>query len=1094
MKVLILSSSLGSVNGADERSLLDLAANLRAQGHSVTCWGSSQAPGVRRIPALTRDDLEKLALHRLRDDSQLSSHPPAAGLHHWTLCTEEQLFGIAAAACLDEELQPSQPTVVYVKWQGGLVDAAGRSTALLEKLARANQDGRACTIIRVDRVYPPAIEPLAGCGFAFHSVAPWVTKQLAEIGVAADSVFELPDGVAGEPLRRARARRAQLRDEFGIPRSAIAILSVGAFDRESGNFPRVLRELAPFAKDPNIYWVTAGSRGKESTAWERQAKELFGERFRPIVGVLPERMPDLYGVADLAVCGSLGERPGMVYAETLLAGLPFVVHDSEITRWMAGDLPGQLAGVSRVDMQACGALNEAVGQWLVAMGNETGRGAIATVFENIRELHARRFSWESLGPRFAKAFRAAAEPEAVRARLRSCRARAASEAHARGVRLAQQGKAVEALRLLASALLCEETAERWNDLATCQMTCGHANEAEKSFRRAVQLDPNNAQALANFSVFLANRKRLADALPLIDRALAIPGEHQHALRGLRSLCAEAPAATPQPATTPAGAPIFENLPDGPLRILVAHETLPQTDCGGADVRLMQVLSALAAHGHAVTFVARLGLKRDRYTPPLEALGFTVHASDADHLKFLGVDAQSSWSFETVVQEGRFDVAILCEWFWTGTSIPEHYMDIIRRVSPRTRIAILSDDRHGLRELRKADLTKRLADIERGLDFQARETETYRRADIVLAITEEDRAGFLEITPDLATELLPMVAEKCAAGPGPAKRRHLLFLGSFSNLANLDGLDWYFARVWPLIRRRLPGAQMCLAGSSMPERVRALGDGIVGIGPVDDLGRAFAQYRVFISPIRYGTGIKTKNVAAMAHGIPVVTTTIGAEGMSLTGDEAAVSIADDEEAFAEAAVRLYQDDKLWRRQARAGREHILREFSRERLQMQVARFIDRVRNLQPKPYDPQHVPSYQRVERAFPEVLTHQPGPQRPGVRMVAYVHLGERLLAEGKPREALSQFRHAFHYLRGEVPNVSIFGRLLAGVERSYRELGDRESAERCARARASSSNDVREPVVEMENRGAGGEPAEALEAVSQPTVPSPENLSEALR
>ena len=625
------------------------------------------------------------------------------------------------------------------------------------------------------------------------------------------------------------------------------------------------------------------------------------------------------------------------------------------------------------------------------------------------------------------------------------------------------------------------------------MACQRVDDAERAYRRALELDPQNPAIFANFSVFLVNQKRHADAIPFIDRALTISGDHQQVMRDLRALCAKASDPAPKPAPPDISTRVQDNLaPHGPLRILVVHETLPQTDSGGADVRLMQVLSALSAQGHSMTFIARIGLRTELYVPPLKALGFTIYFNDTDRLKFFGSDRKSGWSFEELVQTGQFDVAILCEWFWTGTSIPEHYMDTIRRISPRTRIAVLSDDRHGLRELRKADLTKRLADIERGLDLQYRETETYRQADIVLAITEEDRAGFLKITPNLETELLPMVAEKCPPGPAAAKRKHLLFLGSFSNLANLDGLDWFFSRIWPLIQQRLPGVELHLAGSSMPDRARALGTGIVGLGHIDDLAHTFAQYRVFISPIRYGTGIKTKNVAAMAHGIPVVTTTIGAEGMSLRYNET-ISIADDEEAFAEAVVRLYQDDKLWRKRAKAGREHILRQFSFQNW-AKVRRFIERTRSLRPKPFDPNHVPPYQLVERYFPEVLTHQPGLDRPGVRMVAYVHLGERFLAEGNPAEALSHFRHAFHYLRGEIPNFSIFGRLLEGLERCYRELGDLDSAERCARARARDSKDVREPAVEMENRGAIGEPGAALDAVSNDSVAAADSPTEVLR
>lgn len=1091
MRVLILSSGLGFVNCGDERFLLDLAAQLRLNGLPVTCWGSSEAPDVRRIPTFRRDELQQLALERIRGDARV---PPffAADLHDWAMHTEEHLFGVAAAACLDDELRAKEPAVVYLKWPGGLVNAGGGSTALLERLVRAGREGPVQTVIRTDFAHKLIVERLAGQGFMFHSVSPWATKQLRDVGVPPEMVFELPNGVAGEPFRKARLRRSALRDEFHIPQNAFVILSVGALDRESNNFPFVLCEMTLLAKDLNIYWVVAGSRGKEPAAWERQAREIFGERFRPLVDIPFDRMPDLHGLADLAVCGRSSETFGLLHAETQLSGLPFVMHDCEVTRWMTAGLPPELAGASLVNMQAPGALSAAIVQWRSVLSDAKGREALSAILETFRALQAKRFSWESLGPRFAEAFRSMADPEAVQNRMRSYGQRIAAAAHTRGVSLAQAGKAAEALPFLAAALRGEETSERWNDWATCQVACRRPGEAERAYRRAIDLDPQNAEALANLSAFLANQKRHQEAIPFLERALAIPGgEHRQMLQHLLARCTAANGAVADPAVGEKVVPEPRKLAaKGPLRILVIHETLPQTDCGGADVRLMQIVCALRALGHAVTFVARLGLRRGRYEPPLKALGVKVYANDAPRVRFFGTDSQPRWSFEEVVKAGKFDAAILYHWFWTGPSVAEHYVSTIRRLSPATRIAVLSDDRHGLRELQMAGLTGRLTDIERGHDFQDRETETYRQADIVLGISEEDFAGFHKVTPDLETLLLPMIAEKTSAGPGPAKRRHLLFLGSFSNLANRDALDWFLQRVWPKIHERLPGVEMHLAGSSMPDSFRSLGNGIVGMGHAEDLALVHARHRVFVSPVRYGTGIKTKNLAALSYGIPVVTTTIGAEGLNLRDGET-VSIADDEESFAEAVVRLYQNDNLWRKQAKAARQHILRQFSPEKLMAGLIRFIERVRELQPKAFDPAFVPSYLLVESFFPEVLTHQPGKERPGVRLVAYVHLGERLLDQGKTAQALSQFRHAFHYLRGEIPNVSIFIRLLRGLERCYRELGDSESAARCTRQQSTRTASAREPVVEVENRGATDETAATIE--EGPDASAAERLSEAL-
>ena len=97
--------------------------------------------------------------------------------------------------------------------------------------------------------------------------------------------------------------------------------------------------------------------------------------------------------------------------------------------------------------------------------------------------------------------------------------------------------------------------------------------------------------------------------------------------------------------------------------------------------------------------------------------------------------------------------------------------------------------------------------------------------------------------------------------------------------------------------------------------------------VADLDPVFANCRVAFSPVRFGTGIKTKNLSALSHGVPLVTTTVGADGMNLHHDETAL-IADTPQEFADAAVRAYTDENLWHTLAQQGRTHITEYFSED----------------------------------------------------------------------------------------------------------------------------------------------------------------------
>jgi hypothetical protein len=118
------------------------------------------------------------------------------------------------------------------------------------------------------------------------------------------------------------------------------------------------------------------------------------------------------------------------------------------------------------------------------------------------------------------------------------------------------------------------------------------------------------------------------------------------------------------------------------------------------------------------------------------------------------------------------------------------------------------------------------------------------------------------------------------------------------------------------------------GSNPTEEMLALAsDRLVIDGFIDDLGPVLSKARVMLVPLRYGAGLKGKIVTAMAHGLPVVTTSVGAEGMALTHGEN-VLVADTPQDMAAAVARLYTDEMLWKRLSAAGLAFVAATTSRE----------------------------------------------------------------------------------------------------------------------------------------------------------------------
>jgi GT2 family glycosyltransferase/glycosyltransferase involved in cell wall biosynthesis len=587
--------------------------------------------------------------------------------------------------------------------------------------------------------------------------------------------------------------------------------------------------------------------------------------------------------------------------------------------------------------------------------------------------------------------------------------------HQAGLKLFKEGVYERALREFARALGEEETSERWNDWAAAQAALHRAEEAERGFHRALKVDPTNAQAAANLGGLLFELGRHGEARGFLEMSLAELRESQKstALRLLHEIQAR----------------------QRRLKILIVHEMLPRPDVNGSDVCFMQILNELLRQGHELTYVARDGAGGEQYTLSLERIGIKVFSHDLERLRRFEFDGPPTWSLEAVLKEGRFDLAILFHWFWACLSVPEQYLDEIRRVSPQTRVAVLSYDQHGLRERRLAELNGLWTNLERAHDFGQREYEVYQQADMVLAVSEADRRGMLAANPGLEIAVLPMVAEGATSAAEFASRADVLFLGNFTNAANLEGLNWLLEEVWPRVAPRLPEAQLHLAGHRVPEGLS--GDRIVALGYVKDLDAVLAQHRVFVSPIRYCTGIQTKVLGAVARGLPVVTTPAAAEGLNLQHGKECLIAATPED-FAGEIVRAYSDENLWRKLSQGGATLVKNEFSRERLAAQIRGVCGRVRDLEPKGYDAKHVWSVLRIEREFPEVLT-RPTPERISLRIQAYCTLAEYLLAEGKPAEALEQLRHVFTVLRGDLPRGGFFARLMLNLDRCYRELGTQE-------------------------------------------------------
>lgn len=210
-----------------------------------------------------------------------------------------------------------------------------------------------------------------------------------------------------------------------------------------------------------------------------------------------------------------------------------------------------------------------------------------------------------------------------------------------------------------------------------------------------------------------------------------------------------------------------------------------------------------------------------------------------------------------------------------------------------------------------------------------ERATCPRVDCNVVVSALDR----EIMSGLAPDGRYVVVENGVAldyfRPLPdVARPSIVFAGRLDQYSNRDGVLHFMETTWPLVVARYPQATIRLIGSNPPARLRALAmaDSRVEVpGFVDDVRPYFADAAVAICPVRDGGGTRIKILDALAQSKPIVSTSIGIEGLALEPDRHLL-IGDDPETFARQLGRIFDDVPLRRALARDGRAQVEARYS------------------------------------------------------------------------------------------------------------------------------------------------------------------------
>jgi glycosyltransferase involved in cell wall biosynthesis len=284
----------------------------------------------------------------------------------------------------------------------------------------------------------------------------------------------------------------------------------------------------------------------------------------------------------------------------------------------------------------------------------------------------------------------------------------------------------------------------------------------------------------------------------------------------------------------------------------------------------------------------------------------------------------------VAEQGKYDV-VIAEFSEMGQYLHKNpYLSAVHKVISCHRCVTASYEKYtALGEVKLRLHLKSLPQL-RGL--QKYEFNMYRSADRILVLTPQDRFTMQYYAPDLAISVAPAGVDirYLQEHPPVPKEPIILFTGFMSDPANEDSVEWFVHHVWPSLRARHPEVKFYIVGAGAGSRLRKLAEKdcrIIVTGEVKDLRPYRNRARVFVSPVRLGSGMRTKVLEAMAEGPPVVSTSLGMAGIEAqTGVNCLV--ADTPELFTQSVEWLLTDRALAARMVRSARELVEKKHSLE----------------------------------------------------------------------------------------------------------------------------------------------------------------------
>ncbi|MBE2224039.1 MAG: glycosyltransferase [Anaerolineae bacterium] len=373
-----------------------------------------------------------------------------------------------------------------------------------------------------------------------------------------------------------------------------------------------------------------------------------------------------------------------------------------------------------------------------------------------------------------------------------------------------------------------------------------------------------------------------------------------------------------------------------MRILFLSQLVPFPIDAGPKVRSYHVLQYLCSVGHEVTLVA-FERESDKvediahlrkfctavYTVPMVRsrmkdawyLGQSVLKGEPFLIVRDGVDGMFQL-IQSLMREQHFDTVHADQlWMAQYALAARSYLN-----GNGSQLKLVLDQHNAvylIPERLASDSSNPVKRLILGHEAQALhryELDTCARFDDVVWVTDEDRQALsidaTQLIGDLTIPICVDTEEKAVVSRFPGAKR-VMFLGGLHWPPNAEGVLWFAREVWPQIVAEMPEAILTVIGKAPPGSLQSVENPIPNLdvtGYVDDVTSYLAETAVFIVPLHAGGGMRVKIIDAWSWGLPIVSTSIGAEGVQYRDGENLL-IGDSAHDFATAVLKLMQDRNL-----------------------------------------------------------------------------------------------------------------------------------------------------------------------------------------